>query len=283
LAQGLAQARASVKLCASFRTLLSSSNSDSEAMQNCFMVASAIVGLSAATSSPTVLVTGATGATGIQIYQQLQAAGSFKVRAFVRDAAKAKGKLGCDKCDESEGVFVGDLGNATSVQHAMQGVDMLAIAAAAVLDCNGPRDPTKPPCYFHNGSYPIDIDWKATKTQVAALAASGDISTKQVALVSSRDTYNPESRYGNLGNGHQAFYKLNAEAFILQSGVPFTIVKACGLGDDKPGQYKLVVGHDGEGYDQQKDNVIVRSDVARVIVSAFKNPSSSRNLRFDLC
>lgn len=228
-------------------------------------------------------MTGATGATGIEVYKQLKASGSFSVRAFVRDAAKAKSKLGCDKCDETEGIFVGDLSDATAVKHVMDGADMLAIAAAAVFDCNGPLDPTKPPCYFHNGSAPIDIDFHATKTQVEALVASGNVASKQVVLVSSRDTWNPESTYGNLGNAHQAFYKLNAEAFLMSSGVPFTIVKACGLGDDKPGQYKLVVGHDGEGYDQKKDSVIDRSDVARVTVNAFKNPESSKNLRFELC
>jgi len=233
--------------------------------------------------TPTVLITGATGGTGLQLFKQLKADGGFNVRAFVRSAAKAKKVLDCDKCDESEGIFLGDLTDAASVKNAMHGVDKLAITASAVFDCNGPLDPTKPPCYYHDHAWPADIDWNGTKTQVEALASLGNLAAKQVALVSSRDTMDPNSRYGNLGGGHISFYKLNAETFLASSGVPYTIVKACGLGDDKPGQYKLVVGHDGQGYDTKKDMIIDRSDVARVIVSAFKNPSRSNNLRFDLC
>jgi nucleoside-diphosphate-sugar epimerase len=234
-------------------------------------------------ASPTVLVTGATGGTGIQVFKQLKADGGFNVRAFVRSADKAKKVLGCDKCDESEGIFVGDLSDVAAVNKVMQGVDKIAITSSAVFDCNGPLDPTKPPCYYHNGSAPIDVDWHGTKTQVEALASQGHTEDKQIAYVSTRDTTDPNSRYGNLGDGHTSFYHLNAEAFIMSSGVPFTILKACGLGDDKPGQYKLVVGHDGKGYDVVKDSVIDRSDVARVIVNAFHNPASSKNLRFDLC
>jgi len=230
-----------------------------------------------------VLVTGATGGTGLQVFKQLKADGGFKVRAFVRSADKAKKMLGCDKCDESEGIFVGDLTDTASVKKAMKDVDKIAITSSAVFDCNGPLDPTKPPCYYHNHSYPVDIDWVGTKTQVEALASLDSIATKQVVYVSTRDTMDPNSRYGNLGDGHTSFYHLNAEAFIMSSGVPFTIIKACGLGDDKPGQYKLVVGHDGKGYDQKLDSVIDRSDVARVVVQAFHKPSSSNNLRFDLC
>merc|ERR1711957_305349 len=230
--------------------------------------------------SPTVLVTGATGGTGLQVFKQLKADGGFNVRAFVRSADKAKKVLGCDKCDESEGIFVGDLSDVAAVKKVMQGVDKIAITTSAVIDCSGlPFTP----CSYHNGSAPIDVDWEGTKTQVEALASSGNIKEKQIAYVSTRDTWDPNSRYGNFGNGHTSFYHLNAEAFIMSSGVPFTILKACGLGDDKPGQYKLVVGHDGKGYDAQKDMSIDRSDVARVIVNAFHNPASSNNLRFDLC
>lgn len=240
----------------------------------------------AAATTPTVVVTGATGKTGFPIYRRLKAAGGFNVRAFVRDAAKAKKVLGCDKCDESEGVFVGDLTDAASVQHVMQGAQMLAVATAAVLDCNGPIDPTPPfePCKFHKGAFPIDVDWEGTKAVVSALGSNGTggVSSKMVAFVSSRDTWNPESTYGNMDNGHQSFYKLNAEAFIEASGLPFTIVKPCGLGDDKGEQYQLVVGHENQGY-PKKDMVIDREDVARVVVEALRNPAAAAGLRFDLC
>merc|ERR1719282_890853 len=55
-----------------------------------------------------VLVTGATGGTGAALYLQLKARG-VGVRAFVRNATKAREVLGCERCDASEGIFVGDI------------------------------------------------------------------------------------------------------------------------------------------------------------------------------
>jgi len=234
---------------------------------------------------PTVVVTGATGQTGYPIYRRLKEAGGFNVRAFVRSAEKAKKILKCDKCDESEGVFVGNLDNETSVAHVVKGAQMLAIATAAVLDCDGPIDPTPPfePCKFHKGAFPIDVDWKGTKAVVSALAANGGKnSEKMVVFLSSRDTWNPDSTYGNMDNGHQSFYKLNAEAFIEAAGLPFSLVKPCGLGSDKGEQYQLVVGHDSQGY-PKSDMVVDREDVARVIVAALQHPADANGLRFDLC
>jgi len=234
---------------------------------------------------PTVVVTGATGQTGYPIYRRLKEAGGFNVRAFVRSAEKAKKILKCDKCDESEGVFVGDLSDEKSVANVVKGAQMLAIATAAVLDCDGPIDPTPPfePCKFHKGAFPIDVDWLGTKAIVSALAANGEkASDKMVVYMSSRDTWNPDSTYGNMDNGHQSFYKLNAEAYIEAAGLPFSLVKPCGLGSDKGEQYKLEVGHESQGY-PKSDMVIDREDVARVIVAALQHPADANGLRFDIC
>jgi uncharacterized protein YbjT (DUF2867 family) len=242
-----------------------------------------LVALVSSSEIPTVVVTGATGETGYPLYRRLKEAGGFNVRAFVRNASKAKAILGCDKCDESEGVFLGDMTDQKALDNAMKGAQMLAITTAAVFDCNGPLDPKKPPCYFHDGAFPIDVDWKGTVKAVTALAENGgDKSSKMVIYLSSRDTWNPDSTYGNLGNGHQSFYKLNAEAFVEASGIPYAIVKPCGLGSDKGEQYKLVVGHDSQGYPKE-DTVIDREDVARVIVAALQTPAAAKGLRFDLC
>jgi len=230
-------------------------------------------------------VTGATGQTGTATYKALKQTGEFDVRAFVRNSTKAKADLGCNKCDESEGIFVGDLSDPPSVTKAMQGVEKLVITTAAVAKCTG-KIPIPPfgSCHYPNGGAPIDIDWKGTKVQVQALASNGvNISLKHVAYVSAGMTETPNSFFDKIGNGHISFYKLNAESFIMSSGLPFTILKPCGLGTGEPGKNKLVVGHDGEGFNLVITHTIQRSDVARVLVESLRNPAKAAGLRFDLC
>merc|ERR1712232_667713 len=73
----------------------------------------------------------------------------------------------------------------------------------------------------------------------------------------------------------------NAEADLMSSGLPFTIVKPCGLTDDAGGKRELVVGHDDEMH--EKPPLIPRADVARVMVEALLKPQEASGLRFDLC
>ena len=66
-----------------------------------------------------VLVTGATGRTGSLAYGQLlkmsQQPGATvaRPRALIRNATGAQEILNCTKCDASEGVYIGDVSNAT--------------------------------------------------------------------------------------------------------------------------------------------------------------------------
>merc|ERR1712048_184108 len=75
----------------------------------------------------TVVVTGATGQSGSLFYNRLKAEGLWNVRALVRNATKAKALLKCSVCDESEGIFVGDLTSPPSLKNVMKGADALAI------------------------------------------------------------------------------------------------------------------------------------------------------------
>merc|ERR1712124_230679 len=68
----------------------------------------------------------------------------------------------------------------------------------------------------------------------------------------------------------------------MGSGLPFTIVKACGLGDKAGGKHKLVVGHDDKGFSLAVDHMVSREDVARVL-AASATSKVARGLRFDLC
>jgi len=118
-------------------------------------------------NDPRVLVTGATGRTGSALYLQLKARRTARVllrareseptpckrrsspqgltalsrrrqadsriaevRALVRNVTKARELLGCKACDESEGVFVGDVTKPETLTAASTGIDTVAIAAA---------------------------------------------------------------------------------------------------------------------------------------------------------
>jgi len=94
----------------------------------------AAFGVICATAAPTsrsVLVTGATGRTGKLLYLQLKARNDMDVKALVRasDGAKDKARaaLNCTKCDASEGIFYGDVTIPSSLTAPMAGVDTLAI------------------------------------------------------------------------------------------------------------------------------------------------------------
>ena len=76
-----------------------------------------------------VLVTGATGRTGSGLYKMLRSDTSYRVRAFVRSASKAKSVLGCKRCDESEGIFIGTLNDTAALTRAAAGASVAAIAA----------------------------------------------------------------------------------------------------------------------------------------------------------
>ena len=92
-------------------------------------------------------------------------------------------------------------------------------------------------------------------------------------------TTTPDSFLDKIGGGWILFYKLNAEAFLMQSGLAFTIVKPSGLSDTPGGKSFLLVGHDDSITNKSS---IPRSDVATVLTKACLLPSDAANTRFDL-
>lgn len=227
---------------------------------------------SALVNAETVLVTGATGRTGALAYAQLKDAG-FDVRGFVMNASQAKDILHCGDCTEKEGIYVGDVTKPDTLVSAMANVDRLVITVGAAPHCGiqylG--------CKYSEGAYPKDIDWLGTKNQVLAAKAAG---AKHVVLVSAMGTTTPDTFLDKMGHGWDLFYKLNAEAFLMNSGLAYTIVKPGGLTMDAGGK-KLYVGHE-DNFNGTKSNEVARADVAAVLTEACKTPTLAANTRFDL-
>ena len=224
----------------------------------------AIVG--GARALPSVLVTGAAGRTGSLLYHQLKADSRIgEVRALVRNVTKARSVLNCNKCDASEGIYVGDVTKVESMTAAMKGVDTLAIAAAV--------SGTEPDKVMRA------VEFDGVENQVAALtsANNGTLGTLRVVLCSSMGTTYPSPK--PMMGGPILFWKLNAEAFLFSSGVGTTVVKPCGLSDKEGGQHKLVVGHDD--HLPTMSFMVPRADVAAVMAEAIVQRTSG--LRFGMC
>jgi hypothetical protein len=81
---------------------------------------------------PIVVVTGATGRTGSLMYAGLRDSGKVVVRAFVHsNVTEARRILNCSSCDESEGVYYGDVTNVTTLLPAMAGASAVACGIGA--------------------------------------------------------------------------------------------------------------------------------------------------------
>ena len=229
-----------------------------------------------------VLVVGATGHTGSRIYHRLKDK-HVVVHAFVRNRTKARQVLGCTKCDSTEGIFIGDV-----TDYSTLSVDVFARTGAIVI-ATGPDvscDPYPQNCTCAKGACPVDVDWHGGKNVITAFAEA-QRPLGQVVLISSDCTTYPGCSNPRAGHrdpmtdplsGH---FKLDAEAFLMSSGLPFTIVKPCGLTDDDPATATLDAFHDDEK--TTGHGKVARADIARVVEAAIRYPAVSTGLRFNLC
>jgi len=233
--------------------------------------------------SRVVVVTGATGRTGTLTYLALKKQG-LTVRAFVRNATKAKQVLACDKCDESEGIFVGDISQPGTMTAAMTGADELVITTGPAYKCQIPSIFIG--CKYLKDAEPKTISWLGVKAQVTAFASSPGPKLKQrkVTLLSNALTTVPNNYLDKIDNGHGCFYPLQGEAFLMSSGVQFTVLKANGLGDGDAAQHEILVGHDDQGWSESNlnDAFIARADIANLLAYSASNPDKTDGLRFDV-
>lgn len=234
-----------------------------------------------ADSSGAVLVTGATGRTGSLLYHELKRRGVSDVRAFVRNITKAQSVLGCTKCDESEGVYLGDVTKPEDLERAMMGprsggsspVTTIAIAV-------GGSSRLSPDMQRQ-----VEFDSVVHSVKALAHAHENQRNHLRVVLCSSMGTNQarPPSFFANI-----LFWKLNAETFLSTSALSSTIiVKPCGLPEGMVGKNStLVVGHNGTIMAGTEYHSVSREDVANVMAESVvmaNECGKSKHLRFDLC
>ena len=224
----------------------------------------------------TVLVTGATGRLGALLYRELKSRGET-VRAFVRDADKARTVLGCSTCDESEGIYIGDVTRPSDLHRAVADGTVSTLAVAVGASPNDDKAVQKA------------VEFDGVVESVRALGMSASPTARSNLAVVFCSSMGTETTPVPDWSGDILHWKLNAEAFLATSGIPVTIVKPCGLPADMPGKNAtLVVGHHGTITENSDFHTISREDVASVMAEAVDLSRScefhrNNNLRFDLC
>ena len=110
------------------------------------------------------------------------------------------------------------------------------------------------------------VEFEGVMNQVQALVggkAGWEASTKYVVMCSSMGTTDPKP--APYEGGTALFWKLNAEAFLLSSGVPSAVVKPGGLMNAPCCQQTLRTGHNDDLLKTISPPVVARADVARVM------------------
>jgi len=246
-----------------------------------------------ATLEPTVLITGATGGTGRILYRMLKER-NVTVRALVRSTSKAKEVLNCDKCDASEGIFVGDVTEEHCLDEAAKGITTLVNLVVARPICKVDSDcyfNHRPTCkgFYHNdcrypeGGTPEQVNWEGGVNQLRSLIDANGDHPAHVVTLSISGTEIPENNADKLDKGWFAFYMLNFEAYLMATGLPFTIVKSCPLADEPGGERELRVSPRGSNYADIERPVNVRADAATMLMEAVLQPDLAANLRFNMC
>lgn len=234
-----------------------------------------------------VAVTGAGGQTGQHAFRKmLSRPEQFSPLGIVRSKESLDALL--DSGVPPECLKVADVTDAAAIAAAIEGCDALIIGTSAKPAPNGETDEAtgRPIFHFPNGS-PEAVDWLGQKSQIDAAKLCGE--DTHVVICSSMGGTDPGNMLNALGRvtradgttegGNILLWKRKAEVYLMESGLPYTIVHPGGLLNEPGGQRELVVDVDDNR--DVGERSIPREDVAEVLVQALLCPAY-RNRSFDL-
>ena len=234
-----------------------------------------------------VLVTGAGGRTGKLVFEQLKADDNYKPVGLAR-SSKAQKALSAVGATTDE-VVVADIADEKSLAAAMAGCDAVVLCTSAVPAIKPlslmktmatkflPFVKTSRPAFkFPKNGTPEEVDWLGAKKQIDAAKAAG---IKQFVFVSSMGGTNPDNFLNSIGRrkngsgGDILLWKRKAERYLVESGVPYTIIHPGGLVDEDGSKRELVVGVNDEimknpDFASGGTRSVARADVARVCKAA---------------
>lgn len=196
-----------------------------------------------------ILVAGATGQTGKRVVNALLAQSDVSVRALVRDRTKAAAEF-----PESVEVVVGDVLDVPSLSAAMVNCQYVisATGAAPSLDPTGP----------------YKVDYEGNKNLVdAAKAAQVEQFVMVSSLCVSRLLHPLNLFWGIL------YWKKQAEDYLKQSGLPYTIVRPGGLKNEDNSDAIVM-----SAADTLFEGSIPRQKVAQVCVQALSETNAKNKV-----
>jgi len=229
-----------------------------------------------------VAVTGAGGQTGQAAFRKLLARPDFEPVGIVRSEASRAALIKSGVPETS--VVVADVTDPAAIKEAVSGCDALIIGTSAKPAPSGETDEAsgRPIFCFPNGQ-PEQVDWLGQKAQIDAAKASGD--GTHVIICSSMGGTEPDNMLNSLGRapdgsgGNILKWKRKAEKYLIDSGLPYTVVHPGGLLNEAGGKREIVIGVDDERTEGERS--IPREDVAEVLVQALVIPSY-RGRSFDI-
>ncbi|MEL6911044.1 MAG: SDR family oxidoreductase [Cyanobacteria bacterium J06598_4] len=224
-----------------------------------------------------VLVTGATGKTGSIVYQKLKQDSQFAVKGLARSPDKAQAMYG-----STEDLYFGDITDKESIQEAFEGCEKLVILTSASPQMVAPpKSGERPQFAYPTQETPELVDFLGQKNQIDLAIAAG---IQHIVLVGSMGGTNENHPLNLMGNGKILIWKRQAEQYLVNSGIGYTIIRAGGLLDQPGGVRKLLVGDNDEFLLNPPEGVktsIPRTDVAETVVQALQE-SAAINKAFDL-
>lgn len=126
----------------------------------------------------------------------------------------------------------------------------------------------RPKFSFKENQNPEQIDWFGQKLQIDAAKAAG---IKKCVLVGSMGGTDGNNFLNTIGDGNILVWKRRAEAYLIASGLDYTIVHPGGLKDDAEGERELVLDVDDNLISTgSKYRSIPRADVAALCVAALR-------------
>ena len=195
-----------------------------------------------------VFVAGATGKTGRHIVRQLIENG-VPVKALVRDRDRAQSIL-----PAAAETVVGDVLQPETFKSALDNCSVLICATGA----SPSLDPTGP----------YQVDYQGTKNLIDAAKAQG---VEHFVLVSSlcvSQFFHPLNLFWLV-----LYWKKQAEEYLQQSGIPYTIVRPGGLKEEDNSD-RIVMS----SADTLFDGSIPRQKVAQVCVEAVSQPQAKSKI-----
>ena len=242
---------------------------------------------------PKVVVTGAAGRTGSIVFSKLLKSDKFRVVGLVKSekSANVLKKLGAS----ADQIALCDISDVSSLKQAFEGAEKVVLCTSAVPQINYFSilkvfvaklfgKVAYPEFTFPPKGDPIDVDWIGSKNQIDVAKSS---KVKQFVFLSSMGGTDPNNFLNRIGrkdndenSGNILLWKRKAEKYLIDSGIPYTIIHPGGLLDKSGGEREIVFGINDELL-KEKVRSIPRADVAEVCVQSLLNTNALKR-SFDI-